>query len=167
MSLTESKKYPAFDDRISVQYAISEELRSLYQVPVSDQILKWSTHVLGRLRAFEGEVTFRLVTVEEMQGLNKQYRAKDKPTNVLSFPFDEQDLPLKILGDIVLCAPVIQQEAQEQNKKNNAHWAHMVVHGLLHLLHYDHQESYAANEMEHLETEMMRELGFPPPYEDS
>ncbi len=158
---------------ITVQYAVSMQERAAAAVPAEDKIRTWCRHLLQRLHV-DGEVTLRIVTESEMQGLNAQYRGQDKVTNVLSFPFtapEEEraeysiEIPVRLLGDIVLCATVISREAVAQNKRCDAHWAHMVVHGVLHLLNYDHQEVEAADEMERLETEMLRELGFPPPYE--
>ncbi|MFL9590857.1 rRNA maturation RNase YbeY [Aeromonas schubertii] len=115
----------------------------------------------------EAEVTVRLVDEAESQDLNLTYRGKDKPTNVLSFPFEAPpgiDLPL--LGDLVICRQVVEREAIEQDKSLEAHWAHMVVHGCLHLLGYDHIEDDEAEEMEQLERDIMHELGYADPYAD-
>ncbi|ALP41855.1 rRNA maturation RNase YbeY [Aeromonas schubertii] len=115
----------------------------------------------------EAEVTVRLVDEAESQDLNLTYRGKDKPTNVLSFPFEAPpgiDLPL--LGDLVICRQVVEREAIEQDKPLEAHWAHMVVHGCLHLLGYDHIEDDEAEEMEQLERDIMHELGYADPYAD-
>jgi probable rRNA maturation factor len=113
----------------------------------------------------DAEVTIRLVDNDESQMLNSTYRGKDKPTNVLSFPFEAPEgLELPLLGDLVICRQVVEQEAKEQNKILFAHWAHMVVHGSLHLLGYDHISDDEAEEMESLETEIMQELGYPDPY---
>ncbi|MHA7002371.1 rRNA maturation RNase YbeY [Aeromonas schubertii] len=115
----------------------------------------------------EAEVTVRLVDEAESQDLNLTYRGKDKPTNVLSFPFEAPpgiDLPL--LGDLVICRQVVEREAIEQDKPLEAHWAHMVVHGCLHLLGYDHIEDDEAEEMEQLERDIMNELGYADPYAD-
>jgi probable rRNA maturation factor len=114
------------------------------------------------------ELTIRLVTSEESQQLNSQYRRKDKPTNVLSFPFEvPEGIELDLLGDLIICVPVVEQEALEQNKTLAAHWAHMVIHGCLHLLGFDHIEDDEADEMEALETKIITALGFPAPYEIS
>ena len=113
----------------------------------------------------EAEVTVRLVDEAESQELNHTYRGKDKPTNVLSFPFEcPPGIELPLLGDLVICRQVVEQEATEQNKPLEAHWAHMVVHGSLHLLGYDHIEDDEAEEMEQLERDIMQELGFADPY---
>ncbi|NLS14183.1 rRNA maturation RNase YbeY [Vibrio sp. SM6] len=113
----------------------------------------------------EAEVTIRIVDETESHQLNRDYRGKDKPTNVLSFPFEAPPgLELDLLGDLIICRQVVEQEAQDQHKPLNAHWAHMVVHGSLHLLGYDHIEDSDADEMEALETEIMQSMGFEDPY---
>jgi probable rRNA maturation factor len=115
----------------------------------------------------EAEVTIRLVDEAESNQLNLTYRGKDKPTNVLSFPFEcPPGVELPLLGDLIICRQVVEQEAQEQNKPLFAHWAHMVVHGSLHLLGYDHIDDEEAEEMEALEVEFMQALGFDNPYQD-
>mgnify|MGYP003385144770 FL=1 len=112
------------------------------------------------------ELTVRLVNIEESRELNHQYRGKDKATNVLSFPFDvPEGIELDLLGDLVICVDVVEQEAKEQQKNVNAHWAHMTVHGCLHLLGFDHIEDDEADEMEALETKIITGLGYPAPYE--
>ncbi|MGF1702808.1 rRNA maturation RNase YbeY [Photobacterium makurazakiensis] len=111
------------------------------------------------------EVTIRLVDNAESHSLNHEYRGKDKSTNVLSFPFESPPgVELDLLGDLIICRQVVEKEAKEQNKALNAHWAHMVVHGSLHLLGYDHIEDEEADEMEGLETEIMQKMGFNDPY---
>ncbi len=113
----------------------------------------------------DAEVTVRLVDEPESHELNLTYRGKDKSTNVLSFPFEAPPgIELPLLGDLVICRQVVEQEAQEQGKPLEAHWAHMVVHGSLHLLGYDHIEDDEAEEMEALETEIMLALGYADPY---
>lgn len=111
------------------------------------------------------EMTIRIVDEAESHHLNLTYRGKDKPTNVLSFPFESPaEIALPLLGDLVICRQIVEQEAEQQNKPLLAHWAHMVVHGSLHLLGYDHIEEQEAQEMESLETEIMQQLGFTDPY---
>lgn len=113
------------------------------------------------------EITIRIVDNQESQSLNNQYRGKDRPTNVLSFPFEAPaEIALPLLGDLVICAPVVAQEAKQQNKSLTAHWAHMVVHGCLHLLGYDHIEEEQAEQMESLEIQLLNELGFNNPYKE-
>ena len=112
------------------------------------------------------ELTIRLVNIAESRQLNHQYRGKDKATNVLSFPFEVPDgIALDLLGDLIICVDVVEQEALEQNKNVNDHWAHMVVHGCLHLLGFDHIDDDEANEMEALETKVITGLGLAAPYE--
>ena len=107
-----------------------------------------------------GELTIRIVDEAESQALNRDYRGKDKPTNVLSFGGDEG-----VLGDLVICAPVVAREAIEQNKTLREHWAHMVVHGCLHLQGYDHEIEADAQKMEAREIRILKSLGFPDPYQ--
>ena len=110
-------------------------------------------------------LTIRIVDEDESADLNQQYRQKAGATNVLSFPADlpaEVELPL--LGDLVICAPLVQSEASGQGKPVLAHWAHLVIHGTLHLLGYDHIEAAEAEEMERLETSLLNQLGFADPY---
>jgi probable rRNA maturation factor len=109
-----------------------------------------------------------IVDETESQELNFQYRKKNKPTNVLSFPADIPDeVGVPLLGDLVVCAPVVEREAKEQGKTLEAHWAHMLVHGTLHLLGYDHIEDDEANVMEALETRLITQLKFPAPYAET
>jgi len=116
-------------------------------------------------REQETELTIRLVENEESAALNFQYRNKQGPTNVLSFPFEPlTDLPLPLLGDLIICAPLVVKEARTQGKAVRAHWAHLVVHGVLHLRGYDHLDESGAGEMEGLEIKIMAYLGFDDPY---
>lgn len=113
----------------------------------------------------DAELTVRIVDIEESQQLNHQYREKDKPTNVLSFPFQNPPgITLPLLGDLVVCKQVVEKEAIEQQKILTSHWAHMLIHGTLHLLGYDHIDDDEAEEMESIETNLMIELGFSDPY---
>ena len=133
-------------------------------LPTEEQIVQWATAAV-QPEGDEVEMTVRIVDEAESHDLNLTYRGKDRPTNVLSFPFecpDEVELPL--LGDLVICRQVVEREAAEQEKPLMAHWAHMVVHGSLHLLGYDHIEDNEAEEMESLETQIMQGLGFDDPY---
>lgn len=133
-------------------------------LPTEEQIVQWATGAV-QPEGNEVEMTVRIVDEAESHELNLTYRGKDRPTNVLSFPFecpDEVELPL--LGDLVICRQVVEREAAEQEKPLMAHWANMVVHGCLHLLGYDHIEDDEAEEMESLETQIMQGLGFDDPY---
>lgn len=113
----------------------------------------------------ETEMTIRIVDEEESQTLNREYRNKDYPTNVLSFPFEvPEGIELPLLGDLVICRQVMAREAKEQQITEESHWAHLAIHGTLHLLGYDHITDEEAEEMEGLETEIMQKLGFEDPY---
>ena len=144
---------------VDIQMASASE-----EVPDPQSIERWIGAAIGNQRE-STELSVRIVDAEEGQALNEQFRGSTGATNVLSFPFEnESPEPLPLIGDIVICAPVVAKEAREQNKTLNAHWAHMMIHGVLHLLGYDHQNENDANLMESLETEIMQGLGFPPPY---
>ena len=137
-----------------------------FELPSQAELELWVKTAL-RDTMSEAELTIRIVDVEESQELNKTYRGKDKPTNVLSFPFEAPPgIELPLLGDLVICAEVVKQEAIDQNKPLLAHWAHMVVHGCLHLLGYDHIEDVEAEEMESLETQLIESLGYINPYKE-
>ena len=135
-------------------------------LPSEQEFLTWATCALQQYnKSFE--LTIRLVELDESQQLNAQYRHKDKPTNVLSFPFEvPEGIELDLLGDLIICVDVVEQEAKEQGKQLLAHWAHMVVHGCLHLLGYDHIDEQEAEEMEALETQIITGLGYSDPYRE-
>ncbi len=144
---------------VDVQIATNDE-----NIPANEDFQNWIAAALPKDK-IESEITVRIVGIQESQELNLRYRNQDKPTNILSFPNEATvtvDPPL--LGDLVICAPVIEEEAREQEKTTRAHWAHIVVHGTLHLLGYDHQDEVDASKMEALETKIVKLLGFPPPY---
>ncbi|MDA9007974.1 rRNA maturation RNase YbeY [Porticoccaceae bacterium] len=144
---------------VDIQMASASE-----EAPDPQSIERWIGAAIGNQRE-STELSVRIVDAEEGQALNEQFRGSTGATNVLSFPFEnESPEPLPLIGDIVICAPVVAKEAREQNKALDAHWAHMMIHGVLHLLGYDHQNENDANLMESLETEIMQGLGFPPPY---
>ncbi|MCF1427037.1 MAG: rRNA maturation RNase YbeY [Shewanella sp.] len=135
-----------------------------HELPSTQQFETWVRAALGNAMD-AAELTIRIVDETESQTLNCDYRGKDKPTNVLSFPFEAPpgfDLPL--LGDLVICAKVVENEAADQHKPLQAHWAHMVVHGCLHLLGYNHIDDAEAEEMESIETQLIKSLGFEDPY---
>ncbi|MBL6752328.1 MAG: rRNA maturation RNase YbeY [Nevskia sp.] len=131
-------------------------------VPTAATLRGWAVAALGG--AATGEVTIRVVDEAESADLNGRFRRKPYPTNVLSFPYEAEAVADNVLGDIVICAPVVQREAQEQGKEPRAHWAHMVVHGMLHLLGHDHQHEAEAERMESTERKILAGLGFPDPY---
>ena len=136
-------------------------------LPAEAQLRRWVELAL-RQRTADSELTIRLVGAEEGQELNRTYRHKDYATNVLSFPAEVPDglLDIPLLGDLVICVPVVEREAREQIKALEAHWAHLVIHGCLHLLGYDHIDDEEAEEMEGLERQLLAELGYPDPYRD-
>lgn len=132
--------------------------------PADKEITRWVQACLNESEDIE--VSIRIVDDAEMIELNTVYRQKAKTTNVLSFPADFPDeLNIPLIGDIVICAAVVAEEARNQNKDIYAHWAHMTIHGMLHLLGYDHIEESEAAEMETLETSIMQALHYPPPYD--
>ncbi|WP_336605349.1 rRNA maturation RNase YbeY [Stutzerimonas stutzeri] len=141
-------------------------------VPDEAELRRWCELALHQ-RTADSELTIRLVDEAEGRELNRDYRDKDYATNVLSFPADVPDGPggvpmldIPLLGDLVICVPVVEREATEQGKALQAHWAHLVIHGCLHLLGYDHLEDDEAEEMESLERQLLAELGHPDPYAD-
>ena len=132
-------------------------------VPADAEFHQWVTAALESRPPCQ--LTIRIVDREEAAALNARYRGREGPTNVLSFPAELPavvDLPL--LGDIVICAPVVRAEAMEQEKPETAHWAHLVIHGVLHLLGMDHQEESDARDMEAREISLLSGLGYPDPY---
>ncbi|MDO8860547.1 rRNA maturation RNase YbeY [Haliea sp. E1-2-M8] len=147
---------------VDIQAACSEP------APEEDDLRRWICTALEQRTPGEAaEVCLRLVGEAEMTALNRDYRGKTGSTNVLSFPAGlPPELALPLLGDIVICTPVVAREAAEQGKPLTAHWAHMTVHGSLHLLGYDHIEDADAVAMEALETTILAQLGFPCPYPD-
>ncbi|PST85736.1 rRNA maturation RNase YbeY [Photobacterium sp. NCIMB 13483] len=133
-------------------------------LPTEAEFQQWLNAAVIPFQA-DAEVTIRLVDEQESHALNLEYRGKDRPTNVLSFPFEAPpEIEMNLLGDLIICRQVVEAEAIEQQKPLNAHWAHMVVHGSLHLLGYDHIEDDEAEEMEALETEIMQNMDFVDPY---
>lgn len=142
------------------------------ELPAEADFVRWAETALreaGESRPVE--ITVRLVDAEESQALNREYRGKDKPTNVLSFSADlpdflREELPLLPLGDIVICVPVLARESQEQGKPLREHWAHLTVHGVLHLLGFDHIEDGDAAVMEAHEIAALQQLGIANPYTD-
>lgn len=127
-------------------------------IPAAASLRLWAQSALRK----KGALTIRVVDEEESEALNGRYRHKQKPTNVLSFGYDERG----VLGDLVICAPVVEREAKEQGKTVRAHWAHMVVHGCLHLQGYDHEKEAEATAMEALEIRILGKLGFSNPYRE-
>ena len=136
------------------------------QLPSDEQLALWVETALAGHQE-EAELTIRIVEEAESQQLNDVYRGKNKPTNVLSFPFEvPEGIELSLLGDLVICASVVEAEAKQQNKLLFDHWAHMVIHGVLHLLGYDHIQEQDAEQMEALERQLLRSLGISDPYQE-
>jgi len=145
--------------RISVQRACEG-----WTVPESRALRGWARAVLAG-RRMEAALTVRIVGEEEGAALNGRFRGKNGPTNVLSFASEGiETIDPAFLGDVVICAPLVIQEAREQRKAVQAHWAHLVVHGVLHLLGFDHDRQRQAAQMEGLEIEILERLGFSDPY---
>ncbi|SEQ42927.1 probable rRNA maturation factor [Azotobacter beijerinckii] len=142
------------------------QLASERPLPAESDFRRWCELAL-RQRTADSELTIRLVDEAEGRELNRTWRHKDYPTNVLSFPAEIPDglLDIPLLGDLVICVPVVEREAAEQGKPLDAHWAHLTIHGCLHLLGYDHLEDEEAEEMENLERDLLAELGYPDPYD--
>lgn len=143
---------------------------TLVSVPEDDQFQLWADTVLvGKPNQFT--LSIRIVDEDEAQRFNREYRNKDYATNVLSFPVElPEGLPAEIrqsqMGDLLICAPVVAREASEQHRPETDHWAHLTIHGVLHLLGYDHEQADEAGIMESLETEILAGLGIPDPYLD-
>lgn len=157
---------PSIPIQLDYQLALSENTEVF--VPAEEKVIAWLSSVLTELKETKSvELSVRIVDSVEIQQLNSDYRHKDKPTNVLSFPFEKPPGGVEIdyLGDIIICAEVIEKEALEQNKTTEHHWAHMVVHGCLHLYGYDHLTDEEAEEMENLEILILDKMGIESPYE--
>jgi probable rRNA maturation factor len=150
-----------------VKLHVDIQTASAAAVPTEKDIRRWIAAALqGRAAQEQVEVSVRLVDIDEMTQLNETYRGKKGATNVLSFPAGlPVELALPLLGDIVICAPVVRAEAAQQGKTESAHWAHMTVHGTLHLLGYDHIEEEEAAIMEALESTILSELDYACPYD--
>jgi probable rRNA maturation factor len=149
---------------VTVEITVSEKIESADdEVPEPASLQSWAASAY--LIETPAVASVLVTTADEIQLLNKQYRDKDKPTNVLSFPMQTPDeVDISLLGDIILCASVINYEAAQQAKPVASHWAHMLVHGMLHLQGYDHVENNEAEEMEQVEISIMKKLGFANPY---
>jgi probable rRNA maturation factor len=146
---------------VEVQYAVEQnELpsESLIETWINSVLTKYTTHF---------SLCVRIVDSEESQALNSEYRGKESPTNVLSFPFEMPECveaETEILGDLIVCAEVVAREADQQGKKLFDHWAHMIIHGTLHLLGFDHINEEDAQEMEQLERDVLATLDIADPY---
>jgi probable rRNA maturation factor len=140
---------------------------SATEIPDLNDIQYWCDTVLSYQDLSDKEITIRLVDNNESQTLNREYRGNDKPTNVLSFPFEAPEhVPMDLLGDLVICVPVMTREAKEQKKDIMHHWAHLIVHGCLHLLGFDHVNDDEAEAMEAREIAILAKLSIDDPYLD-
>ena len=150
---------------VEVQYALQGTvLADDSEVPAPQEFKHWIVAALSGRRT-DGELTLRVVGTDEGASLNETYRHRKGPTNVLAFPVDSaEQLDLPLLGDLIICAPVVLREAREQYKSPIAHWAHLTVHGTLHLLGYDHDDAHQAKIMEGLEADILADMGYPDPY---
>ena len=151
-----SARPAVFRDRrlsLTVQYGVRGR-----GVPTPAQLRRWARAALER----DAHVTVRIVGDAEARSLNRAFRGKDRPTNVLTFVMSDEP---RLAGDLALCAPLIAREARAQRKTAAAHYAHLVVHGVLHLQGYDHGNARDARVMEQLETRIVTRLGYPDPYE--
>ena len=149
---------------VSVSYGLARK-----GLPSSVSFKRWAAAAAeGRIR--KADLAIRVVDHKEGTSLNRHYRGKDKPTNVLSFPAEMPtgvDLPMPLLGDLVICAPVVLKEAKEQGKLLTAHYAHLTIHGVLHLLGLNHEDKREAKAMELIERDILAGLGFPDPYTEA
>ena len=149
---------------VSVSYGLPRN-----GLPSATSFKRWAAAACeGRIR--KADLAIRLVDTKEGTSLNRHYRGKENATNVLSFPAELPqgvDMPMPLLGDLVICAPVVAREAEEQGKALNAHYAHLTVHGVLHLLGLDHEDDREANAMELIERQILAGLGYSDPYDDA
>ena len=149
---------------MNIELDVQREVEAL---PKDEDLLKWLNEILSFENHDDTELTIRFVDENEIAELNKEYRDKIGSTNILSFPFEVPDeVGLNLLGDLVICSDVVKKEAEEQNKNELAHWAHMIIHGTLHLLGYDHLNDEQAKVMEEKEIKILSQLGYSDPYLD-
>ena len=143
---------------ITIEGAITEVFNSY-------DLENWFRLTIDEIRTSEGSVSIKFLGKKEMQSMNKKFRSKDTPTNVLAFPIDNSlDLDTDSLGDIAICHEVVLKEAKEQNKEVRDHMAHIFIHGVLHLLGYDHHQEAQAEIMENLERRILSKIGVADPY---
>lgn len=146
---------------VDIQHHIEEA-----QCPTDEDITKWARLALAS-RKQDTEISILLVDDEEMSQLNEAYRHKKGPTNVLSFPFEKPDnIELSLLGDLVICVPQMLREAKAQHKSIHEHFAHLTIHGCLHLLGFDHETTKDAEQMESREIEILKQVNMPNPYQE-
>jgi probable rRNA maturation factor len=153
---------PSYLQLVSITVDLQND-GALSGIPTSEHFSRWILAALRKPFA-NFEQTVRVVDESESQALNLQYRGKDKPTNILSFPAEIPHIDYQCLGDLVVCAPLVVSEASDQNKELAAHWAHLIIHGMLHLQGFDHETDQKAAKMEALEVEILSTLGYSNPY---
>jgi len=145
--------------------------REVEALPKDEDLFLWVNETLDFESYADAELTIRFVNENESAELNKQYRNKSGATNILSFPFEAPtelngEVELNLLGDLIICSDIVEKEAEQQNKSEIAHWAHMLVHGTLHLLGYDHLTDADADIMETKEIKILLKLGYSDPYRE-
>ncbi len=143
------------------------EIQAVYVSPLQPDAIHIQQWVDAALHDFQSdtEIVVRIVDEQESAELNQQYRQKEGPTNILSFPYElPAEFNLNLLGDLVICAPVVEKEAHNQGKEARDHWAHIIIHGVLHLIGYDHIEQDEAEAMEALEINILQKLNINNPY---
>lgn len=144
---------------------ILQKINKASSIPTKKQFKTWIAQVLPASKK-NFEIVIRVVDTKEITQINKKYRKKNKPTNIISFPFEQlPGIKTSILGDLIICAPLVKEEAKLQNKIIKDHWAHLVIHGVLHLLGHDHENDTEADQMERLEIKLLKKLGIANPYE--
>lgn len=142
-----------------------QQCSSRGDIPGDALVSRWAGSAFSSVSGEDAQVTIRIVDRDEGAELNRKYRRGDRATNVLSFDYSaDPHAPAGVLGDVVICAPVVSEEASAQGKDIEAHWAHMVIHGILHLCGFDHEQEDAARAMEEMETEILSRFGYSAPY---
>lgn len=152
---------------VDVQMALTDsEINESEEPPSAESLTTWAGNAYRAVSETATELTVRVVDNEEIVALNQAYRDKQSPTNVLSFPFQASpEVDIALLGDVVICHPVLVAEARQQAKSLTAHYAHMVTHGVLHLCGYGHQDDASAQQMESLEISILAAQGIANPYQ--
>jgi probable rRNA maturation factor len=148
-----------------IEYSVDKNIDGSAYIPNTNELSEWIMLAITK-EVKSPQLSVNIVDIRNITDLNNRFRSKNKATNVLSFPSKlPKNSPINYLGDLVLCAEVINNEAIEQKKSSISHWAHMTIHGTLHLLGYNHEDKEEAIEMETLEVKLLKELGYANPYE--
>ncbi|RAP37896.1 rRNA maturation RNase YbeY [Legionella quinlivanii] len=150
-------------------YHVDVQVACEKPLPFAEEtVISWAQSALLTHKP-SAEITLRFVDVGEIQELNNSYRKKNKPTNVLAFPSaipEHIELDFPFLGDVIVCPQVLDEESREQEKSLESHWAHIIIHGVLHLLGYDHIEAKDEQQMQQQEIQLLEQFGFPNPYNE-